>query len=97
MERRYSNFVWLNQRFTEQFPLIALPYLPEKQISGRFDTLFLEYRSRQLERYINYCTHHPILGNCELMKFFLENPGDVKDVILKKLSSLFFLLLYYYF
>lgn len=79
VDRRYKHFDWLNQRLTEEFPIIPLPPLPEKQLSGRFDDQVVEYRRRNLEHYLNYCTHHPILGTSQVIKFFIENPGEVTE------------------
>lgn len=79
MERRYKHFVWLHQRLCEEFPLLVLPSLPEKQISGRFDDQVVEYRRRHLEIYLNYCTHHPIIGESQVLMFFIENPGEVTE------------------
>lgn len=79
VNRRYKHFDWLNQRLMEEFPIIPLPPLPEKQISGRFDDEVVEYRKRHLEHYLNYCTHHPILGTSQVIKFFIENPGEVTE------------------
>ena len=79
VDRRYKHFDWLNQRLMEEFPIIPLPPLPEKQLSGRFDDQVVEYRRRNLEHYLNYCTHHPILGTSQVIKFFIENPGEVTE------------------
>lgn len=79
VDRRYKHFDWLNQRLMEEFPLTPLPPLPEKQLSGRFDDQVVEYRRRNLEHYLNYCTHHPVLGTSQVIKFFIENPGEVTE------------------
>lgn len=63
----------------EEFPLLLLPSLPEKQIAGRFDDQVVEYRRRHLEIYLNYCTHHPIIGASQVLMFFIENPGEVTE------------------
>ena len=79
VERRYKHFAWLHQRLCEEFPLLVLPSLPEKQLAGRFDDQVVEYRRRHLEIYLNYCTHHPIIGESQVLMFFIENPGEVTE------------------
>lgn len=39
----------------------------------------MEYRRRHLEIYLNYCTHHPIIGESQVLMFFIENPGEVTE------------------
>jgi len=56
--------------------LLALPTPPEKQLSGRFEEQFLEARRRQLERYLNTCTHHPIIAATNTLRFFLTETRE---------------------
>ena len=71
-ERRYKHFDWFHQVLTEKYRDLALPNLPEKQYSGRFDEHFLVTRRRFLELYLNDLVHHPIVGRSDFLKFFLE-------------------------
>jgi len=34
VSRRYKHFDWLHDRLVDKFPTVAVPPLPEKQISG---------------------------------------------------------------
>eukprot|EP00727_Mastigamoeba_balamuthi_P013339 m51a1_g8628 putative sorting nexin-18-like (629) ;mRNA; f:99001-101689 len=76
VERRYKHFDWLHQRLKEKFPLLILPSPPEKQFSGRFEQQFLQSRRRQLERYLNYCTRHPVIRTSQPIRFFTEQSAD---------------------
>ena len=53
VERRYKHFDWLYQRLSEKFTMIALPKLPDKQASGRFEEDFIEARMARLKLWVN--------------------------------------------
>jgi hypothetical protein len=48
MDRRYSDFDWLYNELTKEFPGAIIPPLPEKQTVGRFSSEFIESRRRSL-------------------------------------------------
>jgi hypothetical protein len=48
MDRRYSDFDWLYNELTREFPGAIIPPLPEKQTVGRFSSEFIESRRRSL-------------------------------------------------
>lgn len=54
VSRRYKHFDWLHERLTEKFSLIAVPPLPDKQISGRYEEQFIEHRRAQLQEFVDY-------------------------------------------
>jgi len=41
VSRRYKQFDWLQQRLVEKFSTIAIPPLPEKQIAGKMNGIYL--------------------------------------------------------
>jgi len=41
VSRRYKHFDWLHERLVEKYCTIAIPPLPEKQISGKSHVLHL--------------------------------------------------------
>ncbi|KAK0079828.1 hypothetical protein PV326_008515, partial [Microctonus aethiopoides] len=43
VSRRYKHFDWLHERLEEKYCFIAIPPLPDKQISGRYDEQFIEH------------------------------------------------------
>lgn len=74
--RRFSHFVILHTALTRRLPGIALPPLPEKQYTGRFNDDFIEARRGDLERYINKIVRHPIARYAEIVTFFLSCEND---------------------
>lgn len=71
VSRRYKHFDWLHNRLTEKFNVIAIPPLPDKQISGRYEEHFVEHRRVQLQEFVNYVCRHPVLSMCEVWHHFL--------------------------
>ncbi|XP_066146695.1 sorting nexin lst-4 [Euwallacea fornicatus] len=71
VSRRYKHFDWLHDRLLEKFNLIAIPPLPDKQVSGRYAEEFVEHRRAQLQEFINYMCRHPILSTCDVWVHFL--------------------------
>ncbi|KAF7287910.1 sorting nexin 33-like protein SH3PX1 [Rhynchophorus ferrugineus] len=71
VSRRYKHFDWLHARLTEKFNLIAIPPLPDKQVSGRYEEMFIEHRRAQLQEFINYMCRHPVLSTCDVWIHFL--------------------------
>ncbi|XP_017779975.1 PREDICTED: sorting nexin-18 [Nicrophorus vespilloides] len=71
VSRRYKHFDWLHERLSEKFALLAVPPLPDKQISGRYEGQFIEHRRAQLQEFVDYVCRHPILSRCEVWQHFL--------------------------
>ncbi|XP_060532360.1 sorting nexin lst-4 [Cylas formicarius] len=71
VSRRYKHFDWLHDRLTEKFNMIAIPPLPDKQVSGRYEEMFIEHRRAQLQEFINYMCRHPVLSMCDVWIHFL--------------------------
>ncbi|XP_019756991.2 sorting nexin lst-4 isoform X2 [Dendroctonus ponderosae] len=71
VSRRYKHFDWLHDRLNEKFNLIAIPPLPDKQVSGRYEEMFIEHRRAQLQEFINYMCRHPVLSTCDVWIHFL--------------------------
>lgn len=71
VSRRYKHFDWLHERLTEKFSLIAVPPLPDKQISGRYEEQFIEHRRTQLQEFVDYVCRHPVLSISEVWQHFL--------------------------
>ena len=53
VQRRYKQFDWLHSRLAERFPIIAIPRLPDKQASGRFEEEFIEGRMARLQLWVS--------------------------------------------
>nr|XP_023027310.1 sorting nexin lst-4 [Leptinotarsa decemlineata] len=71
VSRRYKHFDWLHDRLTAKFNVIAIPPLPDKQVSGRYEEHFIEHRRAQLQEFIDYMCRHPILSTCDVWIHFL--------------------------
>ena len=71
VSRRYSDFVWLSDQLVESQPGNIVPPLPEKQILGRFDEDFIEYRMRALEKFLNRIARHDKLRKSPFFETFL--------------------------
>ncbi|KAJ3658153.1 hypothetical protein Zmor_009911 [Zophobas morio] len=76
VSRRYKHFDWLHNRLSEKFNIVALPPLPDKQISGRYEEHFIEHRRVQLQEFVNYVCRHPVLSTCDVWRHFLTCTND---------------------
>lgn len=72
VSRRYKHFDWLHERLTEKFGVIAIPPLPDKQISGRYEDIFIERRRTQLQEFVDYVCRHPVLSKSWVWDHFLR-------------------------
>lgn len=77
--RRYSDFVWLHDQLVEKHKGIIVPSLPDKallqtnKISGnRFSERFLEFRRRELQKFLSRVVSHPSLCTSQSLQLFLE-------------------------
>ena len=53
MSRRYKQFDWLYERLQGKFgTVIAIPPLPDKQVTGRFEEDLIEHRCVGVRKYI---------------------------------------------
>lgn len=71
MSRRYKHFDWLHERLEEKFCFIAIPPLPDKQISGRYEEQFIEHRRTQLQEFVDYVCRHPVLSRSRVWEHFI--------------------------
>lgn len=71
VSRRYKHFDWLYGRLEDKFMTIPIPWLPAKQISGRFDEQFIEHRKIQLQMWINRICRHPVMAQCDVWMHFI--------------------------
>ena len=72
VQRRYRHFAWLHERLCDRYPFILMPPMPDKQVQGRFELVFIERRRRQLERYMNRIAMHPVLRSSPIFIEFLK-------------------------
>jgi len=87
--RRYSDFVWLRDKLLEQHKGYLVPPLPEKAILNRFNSEFVEYRRRELERFLARVVEHPVLQASSVLQSFLQsespqNEATMSSEVVKK-------------
>lgn len=79
VSRRYKHFDWLYEQLTRKFScMVAIPTLPDKQITGRYEDEFIETRRRQLENWINRMSCHPVVLSCDVFQHFLNSKDNEK-------------------
>lgn len=70
--RRYSDFTWLAQELSKEFPGVIVPPLPEKLTVGRFGEEFVDSRRRGLEKFLQRIASHAELSNSQYFIVFLQ-------------------------
>eukprot|EP00092_Neocalanus_flemingeri_P021416 GFUD01023219.1.p1 GENE.GFUD01023219.1~~GFUD01023219.1.p1 ORF type:complete len:563 (-),score=160.59 GFUD01023219.1:67-1755(-) len=79
VSRRYKHFDWLYERLSGKFgTIIAIPPLPEKQVTGRFEEDLIEHRRIELQSFVDRICRHPVLANSEVWRHFLTQTDDKK-------------------
>ncbi|KAG8980313.1 hypothetical protein FRB90_007677, partial [Tulasnella sp. 427] len=78
VHRRFSHFVFLQTALSRRLPGIALPPLPDKQYSGRFNDEFVEARRGDLEKWLSRVVRHPLARNSEVVVFFLSCDNEAE-------------------
>jgi len=77
VSRRYKQFDWLYERLCGKFgTVIAIPPLPDKQVTGRFEEDLIEHRRIELQSFIYRVCRHPVLANSEVWKHFITETDD---------------------
>lgn len=71
VSRRYKQFDWLHERLQLKYSVIAIPPLPDKQISGRYEDTFIEHRKTQLQAFVNCVCRHPVLSRSPVWLHFI--------------------------
>jgi sorting nexin-1/2 len=77
--RRYKDFVWLREQLCEKQKGYLIPPLPEKALLNRFNAEFLEFRRRELERFLHRISVHPVLSHSPELHKFLESTEPLSD------------------
>jgi len=90
VKRRFNDFVWLQDQLLIHHKGIIIPPLPDKaifqtnKISGnRFSQAFVEYRRKELERFLGRVSSHPVLSTSKYLQLFLEtkDPSKFESVV----------------
>jgi hypothetical protein len=81
VERRFSDFVWLQQSLAKQYIGSLIPPLPDKKVMGavtgdRFSGDFVNERGRGLEQFLNRLAVHEQLRESADLKLFLTASAE---------------------
>ncbi|EDO31460.1 predicted protein [Nematostella vectensis] len=79
VSRRFKHFDWLYNRLVDKYTLIAIPPLPDKQITGRFGEDFVEKRREKLEKWVGRLCQHPVLSKSPVVNHFLTCADSEKE------------------
>ncbi|GMR48705.1 hypothetical protein PMAYCL1PPCAC_18900 [Pristionchus mayeri] len=71
VSRRYKHFDWLHEILTAKYITIALPPLPEKQVSGRYEDDLIDHRKHILQLWVEKICRHPVLSKSDVWLHFL--------------------------
>jgi hypothetical protein len=78
VRRRFTDFVYLHQSLSKEYPQCAVPPLPDKRnmsyVRGdRFSPDFTSRRAHSLQRFLKRITLHPVLRRATVLALFLES------------------------
>ena len=76
VERRYTHFQHLHTVLRTSLPLVSVPDLPEKRLTGNFTKDFLDVRRRDLERFLRRLACHPLVRSHRTFLDFLGNEDE---------------------
>uniref|UniRef100_A0A3Q3XG90 Sorting nexin n=1 Tax=Mola mola TaxID=94237 RepID=A0A3Q3XG90_MOLML len=72
VNHRYKHFDWLYERLMDKFgSALAIPSLPDKQVTGRFEDDFIRMRMEQLQSWMTRMCRHPIVSQSDVFQLFL--------------------------
>ncbi|XP_077978422.1 sorting nexin-33-like isoform X2 [Glandiceps talaboti] len=71
VSRRYKHFDWLYSRLVDKYTIIAVPPLPDKQITGRYEDDFIQGRMSQLQAWMDRMSQHPVISKSQVLNHFL--------------------------
>ncbi|KAF8789697.1 sorting nexin-8-like isoform X1 [Argiope bruennichi] len=74
VQRRYNDFVALQELLLQKFPYRMIPQLPPKKVIGA-DDQFIEERRKSLKRFLNLLARHPVISEDKILHFFLTFSG----------------------
>lgn len=81
ISRRFNDFVWLHDSLIQAHPAALIPPLPEKVLIARVsvNAPLVEYRERELERFLIRVASHPVLvSNPKFILFLNATQTDLE-------------------
>lgn len=79
IQRRYNEFLALNNALNERWPGCYVPAIPEKQLIGDKEEGFVEERRQLLERFIQECSKYESLIESKEFKIFARQAGEINE------------------
>lgn len=76
VQRRYSDFEWLQRSLEEKHKDLLIPPIPEKDALARFHTSVLQYRKREFNRFLARIIAHPVLVKDSSVDVFLNGKEE---------------------
>lgn len=76
VDRRYTHFQHLHTILKATLPLLTLPDLPEKRLTGNFNADFLNSRRKDLERYLSRLARHELIRSNKAFLDFLGSENE---------------------
>lgn len=83
IQRRYNEFLALNNSLNDRWPGCYIPAIPEKQLIGDKEDGFVEERRQLLERFIRECSKYEFLIESKEFKVFSRSPGEITETLEK--------------
>lgn len=74
VDRRFSDFDWLNTQLGLLYKGLMIPSLPQKRTLRNTDQTFVEERTAQLDSYLSHIASHPVLHNSDAFTCFIHGP-----------------------
>lgn len=75
--RRYSDYVWLRAHLVADHPGVVVPALPGKTLVPLFTDEFLDFRMRELSKFLNKVVSHGVLSkNPKVVTFLQDNEAE---------------------
>lgn len=76
VDRRYTHFQHLHTILKASLPLLTIPDLPGKRLTGNFNPDFLNARRRDLGRYLSRIARHKLIRSNKAFLDFLGNENE---------------------
>lgn len=76
VERRYSDFLWMRNQLQKLFPCVFIPPIPPKKPMALWPTGYLDFRRRELERFLNRLVKKPFVCSSKPFLVFMCRPCD---------------------
>lgn len=78
VQRKFEDFIWLQERFIELLPGVFIPPVPKKKLMERFTDELMHKKMRYFQKFIDSITRNKLLRSTQIFFDFLtiENRTD---------------------